>query len=42
MTYGAEEVIPVEISMSIFRVAGFSLDNNDTQMSENLDFLEER
>ena len=42
MTYGVEEVILVEISMLSFRVAGFSLDNNDTQMSENLGFLEER
>ena len=42
MTYGVEEVILVEISMLSFRVAGFSPDNNDTQMSENLDFLKER
>ena len=42
MTYRVEVVILVEISISSMRVAGFSPDSNDTQMSKNLDFLEER
>ena len=42
MTYGAEVVIPVEISMTSMRVVGFSPGSNDAQVSENLDFLEER
>ena len=42
MTYGAEVVIPVEISMTSMRVVGFSSGSNDAQVSKNLDFLEER
>ena len=42
MTYGVEVVIPVEISMTSMRVVGFSPGSNDAQVSENLDFLEER
>ena len=42
MTYGAEVVILVEISMTSMRVVGFSPGSNDAQVSENLDFLEER
>ena len=42
MTYRAEAVIPVEISMTSMRVASFSPSSNDAQMIENLDFLEER
>ena len=42
MTYGAEVVIPVEISMTSMRVVGFFPGSNDAQVSENLDFLEER
>ena len=37
-----EVVILVEISISSMRVVGFSSDSNDTQMSKDLDFLEER
>ena len=42
MTYGAEVVILVEISMTSMRVVGFFPGSNDAQVSENLDFLEER
>ena len=42
MTYRAEAVILVEISMTSMRVASFSPSSNDVQMIENLDFLEER
>ena len=42
MTYGVEVVILVEISMTSMRVVGFSSGSNDAQVSENLDFLEER
>ena len=42
MTYRAEAVIPVKISMTSMRVASFSPSSNDAQMIENLDFLEER
>ena len=42
MTYGAEVVIPVEISVTSMRVVGFSSGSNDAQVSKNLDFLEER
>lgn len=41
MTYGAEAVILVEISMTSMGVTDFSLDSNDTRMAENLDSLEE-
>ena len=42
MTYGAEVVIQVKISMSSMRVPSFSPGSNDAQMIENLDFLEAR
>lgn len=42
MEYGAETIIPVEISMSSVKVAGFSPDSSNAQLSENLDVLEER
>ena len=42
MTYGVEVVILVEISMTSMRVVGFFPVSNDAQVSENLDFLEER
>lgn len=42
MTYGAEAVILVEISLSSMRVANFSLSSNDVQMAKKLDLLEER
>ena len=42
MTYGVEVVILVEISMTSMRVVGFFPGSNDAQVSENLDFLEER
>ena len=42
MTYGAEVVILEEISMTSMRVVGFFPGSNDAQVSENLDFLEER
>ena len=42
MTYKAEAVIPIKISLSSIRVAYFSRSDNDTQMVRNLDFLGER
>lgn len=42
MTYGAETVILVEISMSSMKVVGFSSGNNEAKMFKNLDFLKER
>ena len=42
MTYEAEAVIPIEISLSSIRVPYFSQSDNDTQMVKNLDFLGER
>ena len=42
MTYRAEAVTPIEISLSSMRVADFLRNDNDTRMVENLDSLEER
>ncbi|XP_075633349.1 uncharacterized protein LOC142605797 [Castanea sativa] len=42
MTYGAEAVTLVEISLSSMRVANFSLSSNDVQMAMKLDLSEER
>lgn len=42
MTYGTEAVIPVEVSLSSSRVAGFTHGHNDECMVGNLDALEER
>ena len=42
MTYRAEAVTPIEISLSSMRVVDFLRNDNDTRMVENLDSLEER
>ena len=42
MTYGAEAIIPIKISLSSKTVTDFSQSNNDVQMVGNLDSLEER
>ena len=41
MTYGAEAIIPMEISMPSMRVSDFSPNGNDELMTEQLDLLEE-
>lgn len=42
MTYRAEAVIPIKISLSSIRVTDFLQSNNDNRMVRNLDSLEER
>ena len=42
MTYGAEAVIPVELSSSSMRIASFSPGSNDARMIAQLDLLKER
>ena len=41
LTYGAEAVIPTEVSLCSARVAGFDLIQNANLMKEHLDWLEE-
>ena len=41
LTYGAEAVIPTEVSLCSARVAGFDTIQNDGLMMEHLDWLEE-
>ena len=41
MTYGAEAVIPTEVSLCNARVARFDLAQNSDLMMERLDWLEE-
>ena len=41
-TTSAEEVIPIEVSLSSMRVADFVQSSNDERMVGNLDALEER
>ena len=41
LTYGAEAVIPTEVSLCSARVAGFDLAQNTDLMMECLDWLEE-
>lgn len=42
MTYGAEEIIPVKVSLSSLRVADFTQSHNDEYMVKNLDALEKQ
>lgn len=41
MTYRTKDMIPVEIGLPSIRIMGFSLNENDLLMTEQLDFMEE-
>lgn len=42
MIYGAEAVIPIEVSLSSIKVADFTRSSNHEHMVEGLDALEEK
>ena len=42
MTYGAEAVIPLEISFTTSRTSSFNSRDNDEQMTKSLDLIEEK
>ena len=41
MTYGVEDVIPLETGFSTLRMSSFTLSNNDGLLEKNLDLIEE-
>ena len=42
MTYGAEEVIPLENGFPTMRSSAFTSDENNELLKKNLDLIEER
>ena len=42
MTYGAEAVIPLEISFPTLRTNSFSLSDNNENLKKNLDLIKEK
>ena len=42
MTYGAEAIIPLEISFPTLRMSTFTQSNNDELLGKSLDLIEER
>lgn len=42
LAFGSEAVVPVEIGMTTFRLEAYKPEENDAQMTLNLDLLEER
>lgn len=42
LAYGAEEMLPVEIMMSLIRIEYYQEQANDENLRENIDLLEER
>ena len=42
MTYGAEDVIPLETGFSTLRTSSFNPSDNDKQLKRNLDLIEEK
>ena len=42
MTYGAEAVIPLEVSFPTLRTNSFTSDNNEELLGKNLDLIDER
>ena len=42
MTYGAEDVIPLEIGFPTLRTSAFTSDGNDELLKKSLDLIEDR
>ena len=42
MTYGAEDVIPIETSFPTLRMSTFTPSNNDELLGKSLDLIEDR